>query len=115
YVPTITGATSVGKHTPYVPAWRATLVGTYHISPEWSFTTAGRYIGRQYATVDNTDTFPKTYQGFQPFFVMDVRTNYQLNHNWSAAAGVDNLNNSKYFLYHPFPERTFYAELKYTY
>lgn len=115
YVPTIAGATSVGKHTPYVPAWRATLVGTYHISPEWSFTTAGRYIGRQYATVDNTDTFAKTYQGFQPFFVMDIRTSYQLNHNWSAAAGIDNLNNSKYFLYHPFPERTFYAEVKYTY
>jgi iron complex outermembrane receptor protein len=29
--------------------------------------------------------------------------------------GVDNLGNSKYFLYHPFPQRTYYAELKYVY
>ncbi|MFZ6754560.1 TonB-dependent receptor [Undibacterium sp. Dicai25W] len=115
YVPTIAGATSVGKHTPYVPDWRATMVATYRPDARWAYTLAGRYTGRQYATVDNTDIYPGTYQGFQPFFVADARVHYQVNRQWSIAAGIDNLNNEKYYLYHPFTQRTAYAELKYTY
>jgi len=115
YVPTIAGATSKGKHTPYVPDWRATLVATYKPNNQWAFTLAGRYSGEQFATVDNTDINPDTYQGFQSFFVMDARANYNFAKHWSAALGVDNLNNSKYFLFHPFPQRTLFGELKYTY
>ncbi|MDB5839383.1 MAG: Outer rane receptor protein mostly Fe transport [Herminiimonas sp.] len=36
YVPTIAGATSVGKRTPYVPGWRATLVATYRPDDKWA-------------------------------------------------------------------------------
>ncbi|MDE2422409.1 MAG: TonB-dependent receptor [Gammaproteobacteria bacterium] len=115
YVPTIAGATSVGKHTPYVPDWRATLVATYQLNRQWAFTLAGRYSGKQYATVDNTDINSDTYQGFQSFFVMDARALYRFDRHWSAALGVDNLNDRKYFLYHPFPQRTLFGELKYTY
>ncbi|GAC1371018.1 MAG: TonB-dependent receptor [Aquirhabdus sp.] len=115
YVPTIAGATSQGKHTPYVPDWRATLVATYKPNNQWAFTLAGRYSGEQFATVDNTDINPDTYQGFQSFFVMDARANYNFAKHWSAALGVDNLNNSRYFLFHPFQQRTVFGELKYTY
>jgi iron complex outermembrane receptor protein len=38
-----------------------------------------------------------------------------VDRHWSAAAGIDNVNNRKYFLFHPFPQRTVYAELRYTY
>jgi iron complex outermembrane receptor protein len=113
YVPTVAGATSVGKHTPYVPDWRATAVATYHVDDKWALTLAGRYSGKMYATVDNTDTNGHTYQGFERFFVMDTRVHYQFDKQWSSAIGVDNLNNRKYFLFHPFPQRTVYAELKY--
>jgi iron complex outermembrane receptor protein len=115
YVPTIAGATSKGKHTPYVPDLRATLVATYKPNHQWAFTLAGRYSGEQFATVDNTDINPDTYQGFQSFFVMDARANYNFAKHWSAALGVDNLNNSRYFLFHPFPQRTVFGELKYSY
>ena len=37
----------------------------------------------------------------------------ELDKQWRAALGVDNLNNRQYFLYHPFPQRTAFAELKY--
>nr|WP_296000146.1 TonB-dependent receptor [Rugamonas sp.] len=45
----------------------------------------------------------------------DVRVHYQISRQWSAAAGVDNLNNRNYFLYHPFPQRTLFTELKFNY
>lgn len=115
YVPTISGATSVGKHTPYVPDLRATLVATYRPDAKWAYTLAGRYTGTQYGTVDNSDVNSATYQGFQGFFVADARVQYLMNQKLSFAAGIDNLNNRKYYLYHPFAQRSMFAELKYTY
>ncbi len=114
YVPTTPGATAVGKRVPYVPTWRATVAATYRPDNKWAYTLAARYSSRVYATVDNTDINPATYQGFESFFVMDARVHYQLDKHWSGALGVDNLNNHKYFLFHPFPQRTFYLSLKYT-
>lgn len=117
YVPATAtpGATSVGKHTPYVPDWRATLVASYRPDARWTYTLAGRYSGRFYATADNSDINGHTYQGFERFFVADARVRYQVAKQWSAALGVDNLNNRKYFLFHPFPQRTVFAELKFDY
>jgi iron complex outermembrane receptor protein len=54
-----------------------------------------------------------TYQGFSEWFVMDTKVNYRVNENWSTSLGVDNLLDRKYFLFHPFPHRTFLAGLKY--
>lgn len=109
------GGSSVGQHTPYVPDWRATLVATYRPSERLSYALAGRYSGRMYATIDGTDSNPHTYIGFESFFVADARVRYQLDRQWTASLGVDNLNNRKYFLYHPFPQRTAFAELKYSF
>ncbi|WP_020201786.1 TonB-dependent receptor [Cupriavidus sp. WS] len=113
YVPTVAGATAAGKRVPYVPTWRATLAATYRPDNKWTYTLAGRYSSRVYATVDNTDVNPATYQGFQSFFVMDARVRYEFDKHWSTALGVDNLNNRKYFLFHPFPQRTFYLTVRY--
>jgi iron complex outermembrane receptor protein len=115
YAPTIAGATAVGKHTPYIPDWRATMTATWRPNDQWAFTLAGRYTGRQYATVDNTDVNGHTYQGFEPLFVADTRLRYRIDRRWTLAAGVDNLNNRNYFLFHPFAQRTAYAEIKFTY
>jgi iron complex outermembrane receptor protein len=115
YVPTIAGATSVGKHTPYIPDWRATATATWRPNDKWAFTLAGRYSGKQYATVDNTDVNGHTYQGFEGFFVADARLRYRISRQWALAGGIDNLNNRNYFLFHPFPQRTVYTELKFTY
>ncbi|WP_243397793.1 TonB-dependent receptor [Herbaspirillum robiniae] len=113
YVPTVAGASSVGKRTPYVPEWRATLVATYKPDDRWTYTLAGRYSARVYATVDNTDVNSHTYQGFDGYTVFDARVRYRFDRHWSAALGVDNLTNRDYFLFHPFPQRTVFAELKY--
>ena len=106
-------ATSVGKRTPYVAKWRATAVATYRPDEQWAFTLAGRYATRLYATVDSSDINTHTYQGFGGYTVFDTRASYQINTHWSAALGIDNLNNEKYFLFHPFPQRTAFAELGY--
>ncbi|HEX7814115.1 TonB-dependent receptor [Dyella sp.] len=107
-----TGSTSVGKHAPNVPRWRATAVATYHPDAAWSFTLAGRYSGRQYSTLDNTDNTPHVFGAFDSFRVFDARVQYRINDHLTAGLGVDNFTNEKYFLYHPFPQRTFVADME---
>jgi iron complex outermembrane receptor protein len=106
---------TVGKQTPQVPDWRATLVATYRPDDHWAFTVAGRYVDRTYATIDNIDTVSHTYQGFESFTSLDVRVTYKFDQHWTAALGLENANKADYFLFHPFPQRTATAELKYAF
>ena len=40
-----------------------------------------------------------------------MRLRYQAGKQWSAAVGIDNLNNYQYWNFHPYPQRTLMAEL----
>lgn len=104
-----------GKRTPNIPDWRAKLVATYRPNDKLALTLAGQYSGRLWTTLDNTDKVTSTYQGFDSYFVMDARANYKIDQHWNAAVGIDNLNNRRYWLFHPFPQRTYFADVKYTY
>lgn len=109
------GSTSTGKRAPYVPAWRTTLGATYRPNDAWALTVAGRYQSKMYATLDNTDYVENVYQSFDPFFVVDLRAQYQVDkHGW-LSFGIDNVTNTKYHLFHPFPQRTFVVQGKLTF
>ena len=107
-------AAAVGKFIPGVPKLKANAVATYRLE-DWAFTLGARYSDRSFGTIDNSDVVSQTYQGFAGYLVLDARIHYQWDENWSVAAGVDNLNNDKYFLFHPFPQRTVIADLKVSY
>jgi iron complex outermembrane receptor protein len=100
-----------GKLLPSVPRWKANAVVTWHPVDRLSLTAAARLSSRNWATLDNSDVFTDTYQGFGKFFVVDLRATYKLNEHLEAALGVDNVNNDRYFLFHPFPQRSVTAEL----
>ena len=53
-----------------------------------------------------------TYQGVSKYFTTDIRVRYAVNKQWSAAFGVDNLNNYKFWNFQPYPQRSYVAELK---
>lgn len=104
---------AVGKQTPTIPKFKFTLVGTYHPTEQIALTAAARYSDRQFATIDNVDVNTHTYQGFDGFFVVDLRARFELSRQWALAVGVDNVNNAKYYIFHPFPQRSFSAELNF--
>jgi iron complex outermembrane recepter protein len=106
------GTTAVGKHAPNVPRWRASAVATYRFDPRWTFTLAGRYSGKQYSTLDNTDNTAHVFGAFDNFTVFDARVRWQVTPAIAAALGIDNLTNEKYFLFHPFPQRTVLASIE---
>lgn len=51
--------------------------------------------------------------GSSKYFTTDVRVLYRHDKQWSAAVGIDNLNNYEYWNFHPYPQRTLVAELRF--
>lgn len=110
------GPTSVvGKRVPFVPDWRAKFGVTYRPNDGWAYTVAARYSGKQYSTLDNTDRVSHVYGAFDNFFVVDLKVHYNATKNFAFDFGIDNLFNEQYFLFHPFPGRTFVLAGKYTF
>lgn len=104
---------SVGKWQPRIPEWRASAVATYRVSDKLSVAVAARYSGKQYSTLDNSDINGFAYQGASKYFTVDARVRYRIDKHWSAAIGIDNANNYKYWNFHPYPQRTYSAEVKF--
>jgi iron complex outermembrane receptor protein len=94
--------TVVGNRVPYVPDWRAKLGATYRPNESWAYTLAARYSGKQYSTLDN-------------YIVVDMKVHYNTTPSLSFDFGIDNLFNEQYFLFHPFPGRTYVLAGKYTF
>ncbi len=103
---------AVGKFLPNIPKWRGNLLSTYRPNERLAISLAGRYSDKLYTTLDNADVRTNTWQGFAPWFVADARVNFKFDRRLSTSVGVDNLLNRKYFLFHPFPQRTVVASMK---
>ena len=104
---------SLGKEQPRVPKQRATLLASYHPNDVWSVSVGARYSGKQWGTLDNSDPNGSSYTGDSSYFVTDARLRYRLDKQWSAAVGIDNIGNKKYWAFHPYTQRTFIAELQF--
>jgi iron complex outermembrane receptor protein len=104
-----------GKRTPQIPRLRWTAVATWRANERLTLTAAARYSDRVFGTIDNSDGNGHTYQGFEGYLVVDARATWKIDGHWSAAIGVDNLTNADYFVFHPFPQRSALAELRYVY
>ena len=102
-----------GKFITQLPKLRGEMAATWHANDALALTLAARYSDRSYGTIDNSDPNSHTYQGFDGYLVVDARAHYQWDDNWSLSFGIDNLGSSKYFLFHPFPQRTFVMEIHY--
>jgi iron complex outermembrane receptor protein len=102
-----------GKTLPQVPRRRATLVLSYRPDDRTTLTLAGRHASRSFGTIDNSDLVGHTFQGFEGYTVVDARAHFRVTRRWQAALGVENLGNRKYYLFHPFRQRTFTGELTY--
>lgn len=109
-----------GTAQPRIPDWRATVVATWHASDALSTSLAYRYSGRQHNALFNTatgqynDPNPNVYGAVSHYSVFDAKLLYHFNRSWSGSLGLNNLGNFKYYVNpNPYPQRTFFAGLKY--
>ncbi len=105
---------SVGKTFPRVPEWRVKCVLDYAPTEKWALTFATHYASHAFGTLDNSDT-RDGYGGIDEFLVFDTKFTYRLPQNFTASFGVDNLTDESYHVSHPYPRRTYLAELKWNF
>jgi iron complex outermembrane receptor protein len=107
---------------PRIPDWRATLVGTYHASDDLSYSLSYRFSGRQHNALFNTttkqynDPNPDVYGAVSHYSVFDAKVLYKFAKQWAASIGINNIGDFKYYVNpNPYPQRTFFASLKFDY
>lgn len=104
---------TLDKRQPNIPQWRATALASYRVDQHWSASLGVRYSGQQFRTLNNADVNGYTYQGVSEYLTADVRVRYTVNKQWTASFGIDNINNYQYWNFHPYPQRSYSAELKF--
>ncbi|KVX10069.1 TonB-dependent receptor [Burkholderia ubonensis] len=104
----------VGSRFPRIPRMRANLLASYRFDEHWLASVGVRYSGRQFNTLDNSDVNPDVYGGTSSFTVVDLKARYRFDRHWVASVGVDNLTDRRYYVFHPYPGRTFFGELKWS-
>lgn len=98
-----------------IPKQQYKVAATYHQGNNLTYSIAARYSGRQYNTLDNSDSNSDTFGGTSKFFFVDVKANYKFADRFTASVGVDNINNYQAYVFHPYPQRTGYVQLKFDY
>lgn len=109
------GVPTTGKHQPRLPTWRANAVVTYRASDDLSASVNVRYSSGQFGQLNNTDTNGFAYTGLTSYLVADVLAKYRITKQLTVIGGINNINNDKYWVFHPFPQRTFFAQLRFSY
>lgn len=104
--------TLIGKDWVRVPRVRANLLGTYKPNASWSTSLGVRHSGRMYGSLDNSDTNGNTFGGVSSYTVWDAKVGYRFSKYVEASFGIDNLTDKRYYVYHPYPGRTFVGELR---
>ena len=104
---------TIGKQQPRVPKWRASVLASYKLSDSLTGSLGARYGSRQFGNLNNADNNGLAYQGFSSYLTADLRLRWKITKHWRAAFGIDNLNNQTYWNFHPYPQRTYNAELRF--
>lgn len=104
-----------GNRFPRVPRLRASGHGTYRVTDDWDLSLGARYSSKQYDRLENDDT-GSGFGAIDAFFVMDAHSTYRFDAlGLALSVGVDNLLNERYFVFHPYPQRMFYTDLRWSY
>ena len=103
----------IGRDVLQMPRWKAKFVGTYHVSKDIVLSAGFRYKSASHGQLDNNDWNTETFAAYGRNIQLDLRGSWKFAPNWTASAGINNVNNYRNYLYAPYPPRTFFAEMRY--
>jgi iron complex outermembrane receptor protein len=106
-----------GKDRIRLPEWRFNAMTTYHITDKWDVNMAGRYTSDSFNDIDNKDYVNGVFGSQDGYFFLDMKTNYRMQSvvlgkktNSRFSFGINNINDETAFVFHPYPQRTFFVE-----
>lgn len=104
---------SVGKQVPRIPYWQTRAGLTWRATRWLVLNGQVRTSSRQFNTLDNTDPYGG-YGGTDKYLVVDLKATATLRKDLAASLGCDNVGDERYYVFHPMPERTFFAEISWS-
>jgi outer membrane receptor for ferrienterochelin and colicin len=91
------------------PAWQTRT----HARSRLAFYGQLRTSSHQFNTLDDSDPYGG-YGGADKYSVVDLKATATLRKNVTASLGCDNVDDERYHVYHPKPERTFFTEVSWS-
>lgn len=109
------GSLIAGNQYPRIPRFRIRSVITYTPNKELSLAIGTRYASAAYVTLANNDFNRNNYGNVDSAYLFfDMKANYKFEKNWTATFGIDNIGRYKAYVDpNPYPQRTFFAGIKY--
>lgn len=104
-----------GNRFPRMPKWRANLLTTYHLTPQWDVGVNWQYASDSYGRLDNSDMANNVYGAQDSYNRIGLKTTYFVNQHYTVGLGIDNLTNEVDYVAHPWPGRTLYANFSVDY
>jgi iron complex outermembrane recepter protein len=104
----------VGKRWPRIPVMRANLLAAYHFARNGSLASVCAIRAASTTRSTTAISIPTSMAGTSSFVVIDLKARYQIDRQWLASLGIDNLTDRRYYVFHPYPGRTFNGELKWS-
>lgn len=101
----------VGNDFPRMPHWRANMLLTYRPDQKWNTSLGLRYASNSYGRLDNKDNTEEVYGAQDSYLFADLKANYQINDIFKLSMGINNLTDEIAFVAHPWPQRTFHAQI----
>lgn len=104
----------VGPRFPRIARMHANLLASYRFDEHWLRASACAARAGSSTLLDNSDVNPDVYGGTSSFTVVDRKARYSFDRHWSASLGIDNLADRRYYVFQPYPGRTFNGEPKWS-
>tara|TARA_B100001123_G_scaffold182108_1_gene208414 strand:- start:5839 stop:8319 length:2481 start_codon:yes stop_codon:yes gene_type:complete len=101
----------VGNQFPRMPKFRMTVFGIYNVTSAWQASVGLRHSGNQFGDLDNGDFVHNVFGSMDAFNFLEAKLSYLLPTGSRFSFGVSNLANEVAFVHHPWPQRTFFAEV----
>ncbi|MBY8827057.1 TonB-dependent receptor [Hephaestia sp. CMS5P-6] len=100
---------SVGVQFPRIPRWRLNGNLRWRLAPRFQAVVGVRYASRPNTDLDGQlrgDAYGYTSE----LFALDLKGNVDVTDKVRFSAGVNNLTDDRAWVYHPYPQRTFFVE-----
>ena len=105
----------VGNEWPRIPRWRANATATYHTTEEWDNILSVQYRNDQFSNENNDDVNQGVFGTSSAYVLVNFKTMYSLDvgHGITTrfSVGIDNILNESYYDFHPYPQRTYFANI----
>jgi iron complex outermembrane receptor protein len=100
---------SVGVQFPRIPRWRLGGNLRWRVAPRLQAVVGARYASRPNTDLDGLQR-GDAYGYTSELFALDLKGNFDVTDTLRFSVGVNNLTDDRAWVYHPYPQRTFFVE-----